>query len=130
MLPPKFPGLSSAQLNLVRLYRHLGSEDQAALLSFAEFLVQRADSGQEAGPAGEPEPAQRQSIPRPDKETVIAAIRRLTATYPMLDRDVLLHETADLMSSHVLTGRDAVEVIDELEVVFRRHYERVDSGSK
>jgi hypothetical protein len=31
------------------------------------------------------------------------------------------------MSAHVLQGRGAVDVIDELEVVFRRHYERVHS---
>lgn len=126
MLPPKSPGLSGSQQKLLKLYRRLSEVDQAALLGFAEYLVHRATSHNPAGSEREAtfEP---QAIPRPDDETVIGAIRRLTATYPMLDREPLLHETADLMSAHVLQGRGAVEVIDELEVVFRRHFDRVHS---
>jgi hypothetical protein len=126
MLPPKLPGLSGSQQKLLKLHRQLSEADQAALLSFAEYLVHRATSSDTGGPERE-HTYEPQAISRPDDETVIAAIRRLTATYPMLDRDSLLHETADLMSAHVLQGRGAVDVIDELEVVFRRHYERVHS---
>jgi hypothetical protein len=54
---------------------------------------------------------------------VIAAIRRLTQTYAMLDRGPLLHETAALMSAHVLRGRAAAAVIDDLEALFRRRFE-------
>lgn len=127
MLPPKLPRLSGAQQKLLKLHRQLSEADQAALLSFAEYLVHRTATTDAAGQAQEStyEP---QAIPRPDDETVIAAIRRLTATYPMLDRDALLHDTADLVSAHVLQGRGAVDVIDELEVVFRRHFDRVHSG--
>lgn len=34
------------------------------------------------------------------------------------------------MTQHVMQGRDRIEVIDELEVLFRRHYElrRSDPG--
>jgi hypothetical protein len=32
------------------------------------------------------------------------------------------------MNQHVMQGRNAVEVIDELEVLFRRHYEELARG--
>lgn len=51
------------------------------------------------------------------------AIKRLTQTYPMLDRRKLLADTSKYVAQHALEGRSAVEVIDELEVVFSRHYE-------
>jgi hypothetical protein len=43
----------------------------------------------------------------------------------MLDRSKMLNETSVLMTQHVISGRDAVEVIDELEILFRRHYENL-----
>jgi hypothetical protein len=64
-------------------------------------------------------------IPRPHSETVVAAMRRLSQTFHMLDTSALLHEASDLMTAHLMQGRPAAEVIDELEAVFRRHYERV-----
>jgi hypothetical protein len=99
-------------------------------MRFAEFLAERGLHGQGAESEGprDSEPPRPEAIPRPDTETVVAAIRRLTATYPMLERDRLLHETSELMTGHVMQGRPATEVIDELEIVFRRHYERVNSG--
>ena len=94
----------------------LGDDAREQLLAFAEFLLQR---GTTTGPAEAIEP---QPIPRPDQETVVAAIRRLSATYSMLDRKALLNETSSLMSAHVLQGRPAVEVIDELEALFEARY--------
>lgn len=127
MLPPKMPGASPDQQKLLRLYRQLTGGDRETLLSFAAFLVERQAMSDESGPAAVtplPDPT---DVPRPDDETVIAAMRRLTATYPMVDKDDLLHEASGLMTTHVMQGRPADEVIDELEVVFRRHYERVKS---
>lgn len=96
----------------------LSVEDQASLLKFARFLEQES-------PPAEPEPVpEPQPIPRPESESVIKAMRRLSATYYMLDRSKLLNETSALMGQHVMQGRPAVEVIDELEVVFRTHYEK------
>jgi hypothetical protein len=40
----------------------------------------------------------------------------------MLERGDLLHEASSLMSAHVLQGRAAAQVIDELEDLFARHY--------
>ena len=123
MLPPK--PLPAAQQRLLTLFRQLSAAGQETLLSYAEFLVERA-AAETPRPVEVPSPAE---IPRPESETVIAAIRRLSETFHMLDRDVLLHEASALMSAHLMQGRPAVEVIDELEVVFRRHYERVKSTS-
>jgi len=122
MLPPK--PLPPTQQRLLKLFRQLPASAQESLLSYAEFLVERGAAvprGHRAAPA---RPA---DIQRPESESVIAAIRRLSQTFHMLDKDDLLHETSALMTAHVMQGRPAVEVIDELEVVFRRHYERVTS---
>jgi hypothetical protein len=40
----------------------------------------------------------------------------------MLDRHLMLDETSTLMAGHVLRGRPARDVIDELEALFARHY--------
>ena len=88
-----------------------------ALLEYAEFLAARY-----GGPKEITEPL---DIPRPPQESVVKAIKRLGITYPMLDRSKMLNETSVLMTQHVVQGRDAVEVIDELEVMFRKHYERL-----
>lgn len=103
---------------LAQLLSRLPAEQRGQLLEFAEFLVAR--HGVEQGPAPRPEPV---AVPRPERESVVGAIKRLSASYPMLDRSRMLHETSALMTQHVMSGREAVEVIDELERVFRRHYE-------
>jgi hypothetical protein len=126
MLPPKL-SLPADEQNLLELYRSLADEDRHGLVAFAEFLQQRRQQAGD-GSEGETLAAEPMDIPRPESETVIAAIRRLSATYPMLNRDELLHETSELMSAHVMQGRSANAVIDELEVVFRRKFESVESG--
>lgn len=110
---------------LLKLYRELSSGRQAALLEYAEFLSsQDAKDGQNAVPQ---EPLH---IPRPEQETVVKAIQRLMATYPMLDRNKLLHETSAQMTRHVMQGVPASEVIDELEIIFRRQFEsRADENT-
>ena len=124
MLPPK-GSTSAAQQRLLKLFRNLSAADKEHLISYAEFLSQR-DSEQDAQNSIEQIPA---DIPRPASESVVAAIKRLSETFYMLDKDELLHEASTLMTAHVMQGRDAAEVIDELEVVFRRHYERLKSAS-
>ena len=118
MLPPK-PSLPPAQRHLLQLYARLSEADRGALTAFAEFLAARGSSAEEVGPAVEP-----LAIPRPLEESVIAAIRRLSQTYHMLDKGAVLHETSGLMSAHILQGRAAADVIDELEALFLRQYER------
>jgi hypothetical protein len=41
----------------------------------------------------------------------------------MLDPGAMLNETSALMAAHVLQGRDAGAVIDDLERLFLAHYQ-------
>jgi hypothetical protein len=113
--------VSASEKRLRDLYAALSEEDRRALLAFAEFLQARAADGA-AEPEELPPPAQ---VPRPERETVVGALKRLSATYHMLDKSKMLSETSALMAQHVMQGREVVEVIEELEVVFRSHYERL-----
>ncbi len=126
-MPTSNPAPTPApEQRLTQIFAQLGTPQQRTLLAFAEFL---AAGG---APAPDQVPPQAQSrtqiqeptpLPRPERETVIAAIRRLGLTYAMLDREPMLHETAGLMSAHVLHGRTAAAVIDDLEALFRRRYQ-------
>ena len=113
MLLPK-KKLPSDQQSLLTLYQDLEPEARSSLIAFAEFLVQRQTTQKENVEALPLEPRQ---IPRPDNETVIGAIKRLSETYFMLDRDALFSETSALMSTHIMQGREAAEVIEELEAL-------------
>lgn len=112
--------LSEAERRWLALYTALGEEDRRTLVAFGEFLAAR-QPGEAAPPSPIAEP--RPSV-RPKTETVVGAIRRLSKSYPMLDRGALLHEASALVSAHVLQGRPAVAVIDDLEALFHDHYRR------
>ncbi len=107
---------------LQQIYQDLDEKGRDALLSYARFLGQQEEETAERSEALPKE--QPQEIPRPEKERVIHAIRRLTETYPMLKHEHLLKQSADLMSAHLVSGRAADEVIDELESLFRQHYQQ------
>jgi hypothetical protein len=112
--------LPKEQRRLLRLYGVLDDGRKASLLAFAEFLAQQ----QEGSNPREPSEAQSpRELPRPEEETVVAAMRRLTETYPMIERDALLDRATSLMMAHMLQGRPAAEVIDELEALFDEHYQ-------
>jgi hypothetical protein len=112
--------VKSDEKRLLELFGRLGDSQQGTLIAFGEFLVTRASANGEAAPSVPDQPL---PIARPDTETVVMAIKRLTQTYPMLDRRKLLGDTSKFVAQHALEGRPAVEVIDELEVVFSRHFE-------
>ena len=101
---------------LLEFYRELPDEVAQQLLDFAEFLAFRNKS--EVKELGTPE-----EISRPVKESVVVAVKRLSSTYPMLNTDKILDKTASLVSQNMLQGRDAIEVIDELEIIFSEQYE-------
>lgn len=101
---------------LLALYRELPDEAAQQLLDFAEFLASRYTEISEEIPLP-------QEIERPHKESVVLAVKRLSATYSMLNKDKLLDETASLVSQNLLQGRDAIEVIDELESIFSKQYD-------
>ncbi|MCU7932732.1 MAG: hypothetical protein KZQ90_18195 [Candidatus Thiodiazotropha sp. (ex Codakia rugifera)] len=108
-------------------YTCLDPQQRQTLLSFAAFLASQesAVSVQE-----EEAPHKPKQIDRPQQESVVKAIKRLSASYFMLKREQLLDETSSLMMAHMMQGREAKQVIDELEVLFARHYQTyLDSHS-
>jgi len=112
---------------LAEIVQRLPAAQAEALLEFAEFLLQRHGGADAIGmpmsrTAETPAPL---DIPRPAEESVVKAVKRLRATYPMLDARKLLNETSALMTQHVMQGREKTEVIEELEIMFRLHYERL-----
>ena len=101
---------------LIEIYQDLPDDAQKQLIDYAEYLAERH-------PKPEPQNLEIVEIPRPDEESVVAAIKRLSKSYHMIDRSKMLHETSGLMAQHVMQGRDAVEVIDDLEALFQRFYQ-------
>lgn len=104
---------------LLKLFNRLAAPERDMLLSFAEFLMSRGQDTTQ-GQQTLPEPL---DIPRPDQESVVAAIKRLSSTYHMLDDARLLNEASILMSQHVMQGREADQVIDDLQALFHRFYQ-------
>lgn len=102
---------------LLRLFDTLPAEQRDTVLAFVEFLAARNPAAN-ATVVQSPRP-----IPRPAEESVVKAIKRLRETYPMLNPDKLVHETSGYMTKHLIHGKPAAEVIDELEDLFARHYQ-------
>jgi hypothetical protein len=109
--------MTPGEKRLLAAYRRLEEVQKKTLEEFAEFLLSRTTPEEVI-------PTQPLPIARPAEESVIKAIRRLTATYPMLDSKLFFHEVSRLMSLHVMHGRPSREVIDELEALFARFYEQ------
>ncbi|AGA91354.1 hypothetical protein Thimo_2634 [Thioflavicoccus mobilis 8321] len=118
MIDPTFlspKGRNEDERRLLRLFRALEPGDRRTLLAFAAFL-------EGYGAETEAAPREPELLPRPPQENVVAAIRRLSQSYPMLERSALIGEASSLMSAHLLQGRAAADVIDELEALFARYY--------
>jgi hypothetical protein len=109
---------SEAERRLGKLFRKLDAPSRETLLAFAEFLAMRRKDPAAASPPSEP-----LYEPRPPQESVVAAIKRLRRTYPMLDGGTMLNETSALMAAHVLQGREADTVVDELEALFASRFD-------
>jgi hypothetical protein len=101
------------------LLAELDDDHQQAIVDYATFLVQKYKTGNSGARDLKPE-----SIERPGQETVIAAIKRLKKTYYMLDTDSMLSQTSALMGQHILKGREASDVIDELQSIFQTQYKQ------
>lgn len=101
---------------LLSIFETLDNERQVSLIDYAEFLQSKGDLV-----ASEiPEPV---DIERPEKETVVGAIKRLKLTYPMIENMSIFSAASSLMTEHMVNGRDAVEVVDEMEVLFEDAYQ-------
>lgn len=96
----------------------LSSSHQQSVIDYASFLSAQSQAQEVTQELLEPE-----LIVRPEEESVVAAIKRLKKTYPMLDTDSLLDQASSLMGQHILHGREACLVIDDLEVLFKGSYE-------
>lgn len=112
--------MNAEENTLIGLFRRLDASQRETLSAFAEFLAQRK-AGSDIPVAAIEAP---QPIERPENESVVRAIKRLSATYPMLDRQKLLHQTSNLVTEHIMQGRKAAEVIDDIERIFAEQYEK------
>jgi len=116
--------LPKEQRLLLRMFSRLDAPRRASLQAFAEFLCQQQEQEEQGTAASAaPEPRTPVDIPRPEEESVVAAMRRLSKTFPMIDRDALLDRAASLMTAHMLQGQPAAQVIDELEALFAEQYQ-------
>lgn len=104
--------------NLIEIFETLDSERQKSLLDFAGFL-------QSKGNLVTKEVAEPIEISRPDNETVVGAIKRLKSSYPMIDSMKVFSSASELMTEHMIKGRDADEVIDEMERIFEDFYAEI-----
>ncbi|MCK5479565.1 MAG: Crp/Fnr family transcriptional regulator [Gammaproteobacteria bacterium] len=121
--------MATTEKHLLQLFSQLAAGDQATLLAFAEFLCGRSSPGAvvaSSKPQEIPEPGQ---IERPAEESIVGCLKRLAKTYPMLDKNEMLKATSELVATNIMKGGDTVEVIDELERIFRTHYEQLRAGT-
>lgn len=127
--------MTEQEESLLNLYRQLTEHDAHALLRYAEFLagyeqttadiVEKNDTVQtESAPESENNIPVPEVIERPEKERVVDALKRLSATYPMLDKKGLLDKASELVAQHVMFGKPAPQVIDEIETIFSTAYDK------
>lgn len=112
--------MGSQKQDLKRIIEGLSPDQLRSLLDYAEFLQTREEQ-QQGDDTTKQEPLLQ---PRPDDENVISAIKRLRASYFMLNTDLLLNEASSLMAQFTMQGRDAKAVIDDLEELFESHYQK------
>ncbi|MDJ0833118.1 MAG: DUF2281 domain-containing protein [Gammaproteobacteria bacterium] len=111
--------MAKAKQRLSKLLEQMNPEQQQSLLDYAEFLLQKSAAAESSESKQQP-----LEQPRPQQENVVAAIKRLRASYFMLNTDDLLNETSSLMAEFMIQGRDASAVIDDLEQLFDNHYQK------
>lgn len=108
--------MTKSERTLLKLFASMDAAGQASLTEYAEFLAARHPAKEMVTSPIE--------IERPTGESVVSALKRLSHTYPMLDKQALLHETSSFMMQHMVQGRESVEVIDDMEIYFKQQYEQ------
>jgi len=103
---------------LNKIFDSLDKARQDSLFDFAEFL--QSKGGLVKTELGEPI-----AIPRPESETVVGAIKRMKESYPMIDSMKVFAVASNLMTDHMVKGRDAMEVIEEIENLFEETYRKM-----
>ena len=107
-----------SSLDLIDLYEAMDDSRKKSLSDFADFLYAQAEPiTKEILPPDD--------VPRPEQETVVGAIKRLKVTYHMIESMAVFSEASSLMTDHMVKGRDVVEVIDEMEVLFEEAYKKL-----
>ena len=112
----------SLQSRLKEIINALPEKHARQLLEFGEFLFQR--HGEDRTKLA------KQDITRPETESVVMAIKRLTQTYPMLEPTSLLTQTSEILSRNMVGGKSANDSIDMLEQLFQERYGELKSETK
>ena len=103
---------------LIDLYDSLDNERKQSLSDFADYLLAKA------GPVLKEIPPP-EDIPRPEKETVVGAVKRLKMQYHMVESMTVFSKASALMTDHMVKGRDVMEVVDEMELLFQTEYNKL-----
>lgn len=104
--------------DLIDLYDAMDDERKKSLCDFADFLYAQDD------PISKIIPTPEESA-RPEKETVVGAVKRLKSQYHMIGSMTVFSAASTLMTDHMVKGRDVIEVIDEMEVLFEDAYKKL-----
>ena len=104
--------------DLIDLYEAMDDERKQSLCDYADFLYAQAD------PLGKVVPPP-EDIVRPEKETVVGAVKRLKTQYLMVESMTVFSAASSLMTDHMVKGRDVIEVIDEMESLFDDAYKKL-----
>ncbi len=109
---------SKSSQDLINLYEAMDGSGKKSLSDFADFLyAQAAPASKEILPPD--------NVPRPQQETVVGAIKRLKVTYYMIDNMSVFSDASSLMTDNMVKGRDVVEVINEMEILFENAYKKL-----
>ncbi len=108
---------------LTDLYESMDDERKLSLCDFADFLYAKAAPVSKEIPAPE-------DVSRPQEETVVGAVKRLKIKYHMVESMTVFSAASSLMTDHMVKGRDLVEVIDEMEMLFESAYDKLLQDSK
>ncbi len=103
---------------LIELYEAMDDERKHSLCDFADFLYAKADPISKEIPVPE-------DITRPETETVVGAVKRLKTKYHMVGSMSVFSAASTLMTDHMVKGRNVIEVIDEMEVLFGDAYDQL-----
>ena len=114
--------MNAYEKRILNAFRLLNSTQQQTLQDFADFLLLRSTGSDSTD--GLPK-----QIAPAENESVIAALKRYAAMYPMLDKAKMLPETSELISQHVMLGRDKDLIINEIDRLFKQHYQAMCENS-
>ncbi|GMR01102.1 MAG: hypothetical protein BMS9Abin19_0456 [Gammaproteobacteria bacterium] len=103
---------------LIDLYESMDDERKLSLCDFADFLYAKADPVSKEIPAPD-------DVLRPQEETVVGAVKRLKTKYHMIESMSVFSAASALMTDHMVKGRDVIEVIDEMELLFENAYDKL-----